>query len=140
LVHQVVQGQAQAVPLGRVRAQDAPAGDFHFAHKEAELKKTRSVCHLDLDADKIAGARYALLPGDPFRSEAIAERYGGKAEQIADTRSGTTTQRMLRISHMALSLGPKAFFVGVAPIRTAVRFFEPWCRCGEILFRELGGK
>jgi uridine phosphorylase len=32
------------------------------------------VYHLDLDEAKIRGARYALLPGDPFRSRLIAER------------------------------------------------------------------
>jgi uridine phosphorylase len=41
----------------------------------------RGVYHLDLDDDKIQGARFALLPGDPFRSVRIAERiaalYGG---------------------------------------------------------------
>ncbi len=40
-----------------------------------------SVYHLDLDEKAIAGARFALLPGDPFRSRLIAERiaarYGG---------------------------------------------------------------
>ena len=100
-----------------------------------------SAYHLDLDLKKTRSSRHALLPGDPFRSEAIARAIASsKAEQIADTRGGTTTQRMLRISHLALSLGPEEFFAGVAPIRTTVRFFGSWCRCGEILFRELGGK
>lgn len=43
----------------------------------------RAVYHLDLDEEKIRGARFALLPGDPFRSGLIAERiaalYGGRA-------------------------------------------------------------
>ncbi len=38
--------------------------------------------HVDLDEEKIRGARFALLPGDPFRSRLIAEgiaaRYGGR--------------------------------------------------------------
>jgi uridine phosphorylase len=42
----------------------------------------RAVYHLDLDDEKIQGARFALLPGDPFRSGLIAERiaalYGGR--------------------------------------------------------------
>jgi uridine phosphorylase len=45
----------------------------------------RAVYHLDLDENKIRGARFALLPGDPFRSGRIAARiaelYGG---QVAD--------------------------------------------------------
>lgn len=40
----------------------------------------RAMYHLDLDEEKIQGARFALLPGDPFRSpliaESIAEHYG----------------------------------------------------------------
>lgn len=43
----------------------------------------RAVYHLDLDDEKIQGARLALLPGDPFRSVRIAERiaalHGGRA-------------------------------------------------------------
>lgn len=35
-----------------------------------------AVYHLDLDEDKIQGARFALLPGDPFRSARIASRIG----------------------------------------------------------------
>ncbi len=42
----------------------------------------RTVYHLDLDDEKVRGARFALLPGDPFRSGRIAERiaalYGGR--------------------------------------------------------------
>ena len=42
----------------------------------------RGVYHLDLDDEKIQGARCVLLPGDPFRSGLIAERiaalYGGR--------------------------------------------------------------
>lgn len=42
----------------------------------------RRVYHLDLDEARVAGARFALLPGDPFRSRIIAERiaelYGGR--------------------------------------------------------------
>lgn len=34
----------------------------------------RAVYHLDLDDEKVRGARFALLPGDPFRSGRIAER------------------------------------------------------------------
>lgn len=34
------------------------------------------VYHLALSEDTIAGARYALLPGDPFRSAVIAEHIG----------------------------------------------------------------
>lgn len=41
-----------------------------------------AVYHLDLEAAMLAGARLALLPGDPFRSrliaQRIAERYGGR--------------------------------------------------------------
>jgi uridine phosphorylase len=43
----------------------------------------RAVYHLDLDDDKVQGARYALLPGDPFRTALIATRiaeiHGGPA-------------------------------------------------------------
>jgi len=42
----------------------------------------RGVYHLDLDDEKIQEARFALLPGDPFRSALIAERiaafHGGR--------------------------------------------------------------
>lgn len=33
----------------------------------------KNVYHLDLNAEKIQGAKIALLPGDPFRSQTIAE-------------------------------------------------------------------
>ena len=33
-----------------------------------------NVYHLDLDKKKIRGAKIALLPGDPFRSQIIAEK------------------------------------------------------------------
>lgn len=33
-----------------------------------------AVYHLDLDEDRIRGARFALLPGDPFRSGRITTR------------------------------------------------------------------
>jgi uridine phosphorylase len=36
------------------------------------------VYHLDLDAERIRGARFALLPGDPFRSRLIAERIAAR--------------------------------------------------------------
>ncbi|MDN3512917.1 MAG: uridine phosphorylase [Candidatus Brocadia sp.] len=36
-----------------------------------------SVYHLDLDNEKIHGAKIALLPGDPFRSQVIAEAISG---------------------------------------------------------------
>ncbi|GAN32600.1 MAG: uridine phosphorylase [Candidatus Brocadia sp. AMX2] len=36
-----------------------------------------SVYHLDLDSEKIQGAKIALLPGDPFRSQVIAETISG---------------------------------------------------------------
>lgn len=37
------------------------------------MKTLRQVYHLGLDRKKTRGARYALLPGDPFRCETIAE-------------------------------------------------------------------
>jgi len=33
-----------------------------------------AVYNLDLDEDRVQGARFALLPGDPFRSGRIAAR------------------------------------------------------------------
>ncbi len=36
-----------------------------------------SVYHLDLDSEKIQDAKIALLPGDPFRSQIIAETISG---------------------------------------------------------------
>ena len=36
-----------------------------------------TVYHLDLDSEKIQGAKIALLPGDPFRSQIIAETISG---------------------------------------------------------------
>ncbi|MEW6457059.1 MAG: uridine phosphorylase [Acidobacteriota bacterium] len=54
----------------------------------------RYVYHLDLDEEKIQGAKYVLLPGDPFRSEAIAEEiakaYNTKAEKLAWKREYCT--------------------------------------------------
>ncbi len=40
-------------------------------------KRSKYVYHLGLDLRKTAGAQYALLPGDPFRSEAIARALAG---------------------------------------------------------------
>ncbi len=48
----------------------------------------RSVYHLDLDDDRIQGARWALLPGDPSRSVRIAER-------IAAVHGGRVSDRPL---------------------------------------------
>lgn len=39
--------------------------------------------HLDLDENKIKGAKIALLPGDPFRSEIIAENLDKNYGEIA---------------------------------------------------------
>ncbi len=54
----------------------------------------QSVYHLDLDEKKIKGAEYSLLPGDPFRSEVIAEEisktYGTKREELAWKREYRT--------------------------------------------------
>ena len=36
----------------------------------------RAMYHVALDGEKIQGALFALLPGDPFRSRLIAERTG----------------------------------------------------------------
>ncbi|MBW7898513.1 Uridine phosphorylase [Candidatus Brocadiaceae bacterium B188] len=36
-----------------------------------------TVYHLDLNSEKIQGAKIALLPGDPFRSQVIAETISG---------------------------------------------------------------
>lgn len=45
------------------------------------------VYHLDIDKDDIGGAQYALLPGDPFRSEKIAiyiaERFKTFSKKLA---------------------------------------------------------
>ncbi len=53
-----------------------------------------SVYHLDLDKKKIRGAKIALLPGDPFRSQIIAEKiseaYKTKNEQLAWKREFCT--------------------------------------------------
>lgn len=53
-----------------------------------------SVYHLDLDNEKIQGAKIALLPGDPFRSQIIAEAiskiYGTRNEKLAWKREFCT--------------------------------------------------
>ena len=53
-----------------------------------------TVYHLDLDKKKIRGAKIALLPGDPFRSQIIAEKiseaYKTKNEQLAWKREFCT--------------------------------------------------
>jgi len=53
-----------------------------------------SVYHLDLDKKKIRGAKIALLPGDPFRSQIIAEKisetYKTKNEKLAWKREFCT--------------------------------------------------
>jgi len=53
-----------------------------------------SVYHLDLDNEKIQGAKLALLPGDPFRSQIIAEAisaaYGTRNEKLAWKREFCT--------------------------------------------------
>ena len=53
-----------------------------------------SVYHLDLDSEKIQGAKVALLPGDPFRSQIIAEAisrmYGTSNEKLAWKREFCT--------------------------------------------------
>jgi len=55
------------------------------------MMKTRSVYHLDLDMGKTRHARHALLPGDPFRSEAIARAISGsKARKLAWKREYCT--------------------------------------------------
>ncbi|MFO0794113.1 MAG: uridine phosphorylase [Candidatus Brocadiaceae bacterium] len=52
------------------------------------------VYHLDLNDKKIQGARLALLPGDPFRSQiiadAVSELYGTKNEKLAWKREFCT--------------------------------------------------
>ena len=52
------------------------------------------VYHLDLDKEKIKGAKIALLPGDPFRSQIIAEAisasYGTGNEKLAWKREFCT--------------------------------------------------
>ncbi len=53
-----------------------------------------SVYHLDLDKKKICGAKIALLPGDPFRSQIIAEKisetYGTVNKKLAWKREFCT--------------------------------------------------
>src|SRR3990167_6573260 len=53
-----------------------------------------TVYHLDLDKKKIRGAKIALLPGDPFRSQIIAEKisetYKTKNEKLAWKREFCT--------------------------------------------------
>ncbi|MBM4067080.1 MAG: uridine phosphorylase [Planctomycetes bacterium] len=53
-----------------------------------------NVYHLDLDKKKIRGAKIALLPGDPFRSQIIAEKisetYGTVNEKLAWKREFCT--------------------------------------------------
>lgn len=53
-----------------------------------------TVYHLDLDSKKIRGAKIALLPGDPFRSQIIAESisgtYGTDSEKLAWKREFCT--------------------------------------------------
>lgn len=53
-----------------------------------------TVYHLDLDKKKIRGAKIALLPGDPFRSQIIAERisetYGTVNKKLAWKREFCT--------------------------------------------------
>ena len=53
-----------------------------------------SIYHLDLDKKKIRGAKIALLPGDPFRSQIIAEKisetYGTVNKKLAWKREFCT--------------------------------------------------
>ena len=48
---------------------------------------TKKMYHIDLDEAAVAGARIVLMPGDPFRVEAIArevaETYGSEAKKLA---------------------------------------------------------
>ena len=60
------------------------AGDALYDLADWAMALTvRTSYHLDLDARKIRGARYVLMPGDPFRSpviaQRVAERYGRAA-------------------------------------------------------------
>lgn len=48
------------------------------------------VYHLNLDEEKIQGARYAFLPGDPFRCQSIAHAFDQKSTQIAWKREYCT--------------------------------------------------
>ncbi len=52
--------------------------------------RNRYVYHLDLDEKKIEGARYALLPGDPFRAEGITRGFDPESRQIAWKREYCT--------------------------------------------------
>lgn len=64
------------------------------------MKLQRSVYHLDLDADKILGTKYVLLPGDPFRSgtiaNEIAKNYNTKSEKLAWKREYCTYLAKIR--------------------------------------------
>jgi len=46
--------------------------------------------HLDLDDKKVAGAKYAILPGDPDRVEHIAKKLDSESKPIAKNREYCT--------------------------------------------------
>jgi len=55
-----------------------------------QMKKSGKVYHLNLNKDQIQGAKYVLLPGDPFRCEAIAKKLDIQSKQIAWKREYRT--------------------------------------------------
>ncbi len=68
---------------------------FFNADKSADSKLTMPrLYHLDLSKNRIKGARVVLLPGDPFRSgaiaEAIASAYGSFSKRLAWKREYCT--------------------------------------------------
>lgn len=54
------------------------------------MGKSVSCYHLDLDEKKIEGARFAFLPGDPGRVEAIAKTFDPESREIANKREYRT--------------------------------------------------
>ena len=65
------------------------------------------VYHLDLDNEKIQDAKIALLPGDPFRSQVIAETiskiYGTRNEKLAWKREFCTYLAEINGKHLLIT-------------------------------------
>lgn len=55
-----------------------------------ELPGMKKVYHLDLDEKKLKGAKFALLPGDPFRTRIIAKAFDKNSKWIAWKREYCT--------------------------------------------------
>ncbi len=50
----------------------------------------KKVYHLDLDNKKVAGAKFVILPGDPYRVKDIAKEFDSRSKEIAKKREYRT--------------------------------------------------